>query len=615
MIKAALALIILFSLSNYLESVTSHVSETTVETKISRTCTIKIKIVLVGISRNLVNVTYLEWNLPSSKHQMYLNPGVTSGVRYYLNYEIAFASKDFENSFVEYLRSIGVSENLKNPFFKANTTNLFYSADLVEAWLRNRISELNSSHNVYTLLLANLTGYVPSVTPEQYDAYLNKSINELTPHYYNVTYIDQDLGMKVKRRWMTSWGGCGRLYYIDLSAGPSNITRQLPLQWAVRSNNIELGSTYGIKWLTQFLSDYIYGAVEGLFIPDFIYPPRLSKKYLVDILIIDNRTDLKAPQIDMTLNSLMIKSELERLLPFAEVRVNTRFMNVTESPELTSLVISSKSPTRRRNATIVDLRPIYYWLSEDGEGHVKDFFNKTVDSFNIPVMAFIFTCEYQFGFTFKEDVEYIYPHSIWGVALGELVLVSHSSRDLVRGNFTEPKQLGKGFGLTHTILHEVGHMLGLAHPFRMDLTQDFVASVMAYYPYEYRFSQFDVDTLLRGYVDLLIMSSTADIEEGRLTPFTYWLSSSAKKRLEIADRYYENMNYKEALIASMEAKNLTSMVSEWNQLLLEISRILMIIILTAGCTVVVVVGLYLLHRKCQNHGCHVYCLNGSKPIQ
>ncbi|MEM3595553.1 MAG: hypothetical protein QXL25_03070, partial [Candidatus Bathyarchaeia archaeon] len=211
---------------------------------------------------------------------MYLNPGVTSGVRYYLNYEIAFASKDFENSFVEYLRSIGVSENLKNPFFKANTTNLFYSADLVEAWLRNHISELNSSHNVYTLLLANLTGYVPSVTPEQYDAYLNKSISELTPHYYNVTYIDQDLGMKVKRRWMTSWGGCGRLYYIDLSAGPSNITRQLPLQWAVRSNNIELGSTYGIKWLTQFLSDYVYGAVEGLFIPDFIYPPRLSKKYL-----------------------------------------------------------------------------------------------------------------------------------------------------------------------------------------------------------------------------------------------------------------------------------------------------------------------------------------------
>ncbi|MBS7629008.1 hypothetical protein KEJ23_03425, partial [Candidatus Bathyarchaeota archaeon] len=168
-------------------------------------------------------------------------------MRYYLNYEITFASKDFENSFVEYLKSIGISENLNNPFFKANTTNLFYSADLVEAWLGKHISELNSTHNVYTLLLANLTGHVPSVTSKQYDAYLNKSISELTPHYYNVTYVDYDLGMKVKRRWMTSWGGRGRLYYIDLSAGPSNITRQFPLQWAVKSNNIDLGSTYGIK--------------------------------------------------------------------------------------------------------------------------------------------------------------------------------------------------------------------------------------------------------------------------------------------------------------------------------------------------------------------------------
>ncbi|MBS7626660.1 hypothetical protein KEJ51_06455 [Candidatus Bathyarchaeota archaeon] len=536
-------------------------------------------------------------------------------MRYYLNYEITFASKDFENSFVEYLKSIGISENLNNPFFKANTTNLFYSADLVEAWLGKHISELNSTHNVYTLLLANLTGHVPSVTSKQYDAYLNKSISELTPHYYNVTYVDYDLGMKVKRRWMTSWGGRGRLYYIDLSAGPSNITRQFPLQWAVKSNNIDLGSTYGIKWLTQFLSDCIYGAVEGLFTPDFIYPPRLSKKYLVDILVIDNRTDLKTPQIDMTLNRSIIKSELERLLPFAEVRVNTRFMNVTESPELTSLVINSKSPTRRRNATVVDLRPIYYWLSENGEGHAKDFFNKTVDILNIPVMAFIFTGEYQFGFTFKEDVEYMCPQSIWGVALGDLVLVSHSSRDLVRGNFTEPKQPKKGFGLTHTILHEVGHMLGLVHPFRVDPTQDFVASVMAYYPYEYRFSQFDVDALIRGYVDLLIMGSTAEIEECGVNPLTYWLSSSAKKRLEDAERYYENMNYMEALIASMEAKNLTSMLSEWNQLLLKLSRILIVIIIAAGCTVVVVLGLYLLHRKRQNQACHVNCSNEiPKPI-
>ncbi|MGQ9542794.1 MAG: hypothetical protein ACUVTM_01710 [Candidatus Bathyarchaeia archaeon] len=596
MLKTALILILLIFTSNLLEPTLSSTSETVAERKFSRISDLRVRIVIVGIPERLVDTTYLEWNLPSSKYQMYLNPGVTSGVQYRFKYYFTFASRDFECSFAEYLKSIGSSEKSRNPFFKANVTNLFYPADLAETWLRSHISELESSQNMYTLILANLTGSVPSVTPEQYEAYLNKSTGELTPHYYNVTYTDQDLGIRVRRRWMTSWGGYGRLYYIDLSAGPSNITRQLPLQWALKANNIELGSPYGTRWLTQFLSDYIHGAVAGLFAQDFIYPPRPSEKYSVDILVIDNRTNLKTPPPNMILNKSIIETELERLLPFAEVKVKTRFMEVTESPELTSLIINSTSPTKRHNLSIVDARPVYYWLSEDGQGHLKDFFNVTGDGLNIPIMAFIFTGEYQFGFTFKEDLEYSNSESIWGVALGDLVLISHSSRDLVRGNFTEPKQPGTGFGLTHTILHEVGHILGLTHPFRIDPVQDFVASVMAYYPYEYRFSQFDIDTLLRGYVDLLLMNLTAELEEARSNPATYWLSLSIRERVDVAEELYADMNYREALVVLMEAKSLSGLISQSNNLLLTVARILLIFISATGCTILVVLGLYTLRR-------------------
>ncbi len=553
-----LAIALLLLVFHPLQPAVAGSSGTKVELTVTRRSDLNVKVVFVGIPSELVNATYLKWNVPAYKCQQYLNPGVTTGVQYRFDYEFIFPPKGFEDSFAQYLTSIGKVEVAKNPFFGVNLTNTLYSASLAENWLKYHESDYGGSPKPgYTLILANLTRAVPSVTPNQYEKYLNQSVDGFTPHYYNMTYVDSDLYITIRRRWMTSWGGPNRLYFIDLSAGPSNITRQLPLQWAIRANNIDLKTLYGSMWLTQYLSDYVYGAVEDLFAPDFVYPIAAARKYDVDVLVVDNRTDGAVPSLDRTLNVLRIKSELERLLPFAEVNVKARFMNVTASSNLTNLIVSSTSPSKYAKISIVDARPVYNWLSEEGQGHIKDFFNNTrKDSeYYVPVMAFIFTGEYQFGFTFKEDLsEPFGPESIWGVALGDLVLVSHSSHDLVRGNFTDPKQTQTGFGLTNTVIHELGHMLGLVHPFRADPTQDFVASVMSYYPYEYSYSQFDRDALLRGYVDGLIMGTEAELEATGPNILNSGLFSSIQQKLEVAERHYANMSYEEALSASREAR-------------------------------------------------------------
>ncbi|MEM4251035.1 MAG: hypothetical protein QW828_04315, partial [Candidatus Bathyarchaeia archaeon] len=517
-----------------------------------------VRVVFMGFDPELVNVSYLKWNLPSLKIQQCLNPGLTTGVVYRLNYEFVFAPRDVEDLFVDYLGSLVKIEVSRNPFFGVNITNAFYPASLVENWLRFHESKLGGDPVPgYTLVLANLTGRIPSVTPSQYGDYLNRSMSGIIPHYYNMTCFDTDLHITLRRRWMTSWGGTERLYYIDLSAGPSNVTRQLPLQWVIRANNISLQDPYGSRWLTQYLADYIYGPVDSLFAPDFIYPLRLAKRYLIDVLVIDNRTDYHTPRLENALNPTRIKIELEKLLPFAEVSVKTRFMNITSSAELTRLVVSSTSPIGQANVSIVDSRPLYHWLNEEGEGHLRDFFNASVDDVgvHIPVIAFVFSGEYQLGFTFKEEL--VMPTesgSIWGVALGDMVLISHSSRDLMRGNFTEEKQPQRGFGLTNTILHEVGHMLGLSHPFRADPTQNFVSSVMSYYPYEYSFSVFDRDALLRGYVDSLLMASTVDLASTRPNLLNQNLLSSIQDKVEVAEEAYSKMDYQEALSASLEAR-------------------------------------------------------------
>ncbi|MBS7623822.1 hypothetical protein KEJ39_09185 [Candidatus Bathyarchaeota archaeon] len=554
----ALTLLLLLLICSIPKDTSADSSDVGVELTARRVSDLRVKVVFMGFNPELVNTSYLRWNLPSLKIQQCLNPGQATGVQYRLNYDLVFAPRDVEDLFVDYLDSLVKIEISRNPFFGVNLTNAFYPAGLVENWLKFHESELGGDPKPgYTLVLANLTGRIPSVTPSQYDDYLNRSISKITPHYYNVTCFDIDLHMTLKRRWMTSWGGVERLYYIDLSAGPSNVTRQLPLQWVIRANNISLQDAYGSRWLTQYLADYIYGPVDSLFAPDFIYPIRLAKRYLIDILVIDNRTDYHIPQLENALNPARIRIELEKLLPFAEVSVKTRFINVTSSAELTRLVVTSTTPIGKANVSIVDSRPLYHWFNEEGEGHLKDFFNASGDDagVHIPVIAFIFSGEYQLGFTFKEELVLPTPSgSIWGVALGDMVLVSHSSRDLIRGNFTEEKQPQRGFGLTNTILHEVGHMLGLSHPFRADPTQNFVASVMSYYPYEYSFSIFDRDALLRGYVDSLLIASKVNLASTPPNLLNQNLLSSIQGKVEIAEEAYSKMDYQEALSASLEAR-------------------------------------------------------------
>ena len=167
--------------------------------------------------------------------------------------------------------------------------------------------------------------------------------------------------------------------------------------------------------------------------------------------------------------------------------------------------------------------------------------------FDIPVFAFAFSDEFEFAFTYKESIakEVDFDRTIWGVALYDLVLISHSTDDFKRGDSSDPTQPGKGFGFTNTVIHEVGHMLGLMHPFATtyDPTENFVASVMAYYPYENEFSIFDRDALARGQADMLLRETAQLLAN---TPFVLINQadlSDARSKANSAENAYSTMDY------------------------------------------------------------------------
>ena len=574
-------LIVVVSLPFSISTVSAD-QQNTPQTVATRIVSLDIKVVLLGFDQNLIDKDYLTWNSPATQYQLIEIPGVSTNTQYNLNYEYVFPNGSFLDDFVQFLQSKAKTETRQNVIwnisyskvppitgnyylnythFAVNSSNTYYPADDVEAWLVQHQSDYGGfPANGYVLVLADLSSRLPSTTFSQFELGLQGKDVEFTPHFYNKTYTDSDLGVQMNRRYMTAWGGHSRLFFADLSAGPEQTAEQLPIQIASAVNSVDVSGTYGRFWLNQFLSDYVSGAVPDIFAPDFIYPINYASSYKIKVVIFDNRTDSTDPPITETFNQEEAVKQWQALLPWANVTAETKYARISDYPELQQIIVKSKSPVTYGSppgSPAVDARPVYDWLSTSGQGHIKDFMQVRRDAteYDIPVFVFAFTGDYEFGFTFKEMIgkEADFDRTIWGVSLYDLVLISHSTNDFTRGDFASPAQPGKGFGFTNTVIHEVGHMVGLMHPFSFDPTENFVASVMAYYPYENIFSIFDRDVLARGQADLLLRQTSEVLSETPNVLINQGDISSAKSQADSAEKAYSTMNYLDAVKDSADA--------------------------------------------------------------
>ena len=599
---------------------------------LNRFASLTIKIVFLGITPSELNSTYLKSSVsvPPLKYQAILAGPLNTGVIFNFNYQLVFADNSTVNNFAQYLLSIQKAQDtppspstpyaLVNPYFTNSSTlsvahNYFYDADKVESWLGSNITLFGGNPaSGYTLFVADLSGLsVPSFTYSEYQAYtLDCRIcpppSAVDAHFYNRTITDPDLSLKLPRHFMTGWGGTGRFYYMDLSAGPSYWTNELPVQVASQLRGISTTTYYGKLWMSKFIGAYVNGAVNNLFAPDQLYPVNYAQNYNIQLFVIDNRTtaeQAQGPKLKATISQTRIQENLTSLVPFdgaTGVTVNIRYANVTDYPGLAAIVANATTSLRDpvSGRPIVDGDLVYNWFTTSGLGHIANFINvtRTTSRIDIPGFLFAFKGNYTFGVPFKEDIgSPSLSGSFGGEALGDMVLIGLSQQaEFTVGNNSTYNQPGKGVGFTHDAIHELGHTMGLNHPFIYDLTEDFTKTVMGYYAYSLNFSQFDRDSVLRGVNDELLSFALQALSTTPDTLFNSGYISTANQNIVQAENLYNTMDYAGAVQYSLAAAQNASAAQQFANGAISPALVFGLIGVAIGAAIGLLLG-YLIFRR------------------
>jgi len=590
----AVLLAVLLTLTLFPTNVAKGEDGSTTFQSVERVIPLTIRVVFVGIERTTIDADYLPWkeNLPSKILNEIIITGNDTGIVFDLNYEYVFAPTEFKQKLVNYLRSIESVEEAENPWFyywvqeddvwtrkHKSVKQAFYAADRVETWLdENRADFGGFPDNGWTVIIS----YLPELTSMSFDQYVGywkdmyRTPEPSTPHYYSIAYEDLDLGYKPsKRDFMTAWIGTRRFGYLDLSAGPTYWSPwDLPLQVVLEDIAVSLHTAYGKKWFTEYLADYIQEFVRNFAAPQFVYDPVFTAKYRFIVQILDDRTseEKSAVPITSTVDSSLIKNAFEDIAPYIAVETDITFKETSEYPELQNLIdahhkyLDSWTYTyvfyEPQKIGSVDLRPIYKYL-QDNLAKFAPNITRNEDEVTIPVFAFAFSEETYFTYSYKWFIDQRDPETsaLWGVALDDMVIIGHCQFDFERGEHVSPTQSGKGYGFSQTIIHELGHMIGLMHPHQYGSLGDFSASAMSYFTYEYKFGQFDKDAIQRAHADknyaqaLLTMQETKQLLQSKVkSAEVETLLETTEDLLKEADSEYARMNYVEALKKTVEAR-------------------------------------------------------------
>lgn len=433
------------------------------------------------------------------------------GVDFTYDYNLVFADTAFEDAFFGYLDTIKVSKplSLTQVWYnvEANrsldiTENYWIDAPSVEQWLAdNTSSMIGVDTSQYTIFFINWYSrpdfkfhvYTKTDEPDPDTGYNFGELRESRKviAWGGTTPDDEESGL----------GSLHRIWFYDLSAGPDYWTDNYAIDAApgyTMPPIWEYGNMAGYRPFDDLSGDLgkvaRYVAIDLLFTTSPLYKPALSPPKLPETVQVDINLYQIDPSFDATtlFDTDLIPQELGELLAHNSVSVDLAeapFKSRAEDVYNCFIIDISCYGSRLFGIAFGDLF-LYH------NDHLIDYLDGDAD-YEVPVFGYYDSEPFAAGglLGFADDD--------WATGTQSYVFA-----------FDDPALQASGYGFSSTVIHEVGHHIGMSHPhdgydyetdtdfgpdgdFYFAWSGDESNTIMSYIDLNWDFSQFDRDNMNR----------------------------------------------------------------------------------------------------------------------
>jgi len=461
---------------------------------------IRVNVVLVGLSHGENDARIIEENVTDWYVPWVLTKDAPIGVNFTIDLRIFNAPEEFTIDLSEYYNGSFYSPLKVGDYYNTTTYYLDYYFDVIfeeddymdipvfnvdamkiEDWLKLNTEKYAGLDNIlddYTLFM---------IMPEYVE----------TGYYLSVNGSDIDTQTTLSANNLNAYGGNYNFFFIDYLAWPPNFGDRYGGDENSQADLLD----YSPAWdyfanddadIASTMALHINEAIEFLFLHSYLYWPTYELRYELDLIAFDCTSDNSFYDVaHQYINSDEIKAELKRLIPYANWTFELLRADIDDFPDINT-IIEDESEIQG-NIVIIDskkLLPVCDDLIIFPEGYVT-----------IPCFIFIFDdvgyVDSMYRMGGAESMDGINP---WGIFMADGL-----------------DQMDRT-GLSNTIIHEIGHVIGLMHPhhnvavtefglsFNNKWFWDFSSTIMGYYEdmSNSNFNTFDEDVLNRGHcLDLM----------------------------------------------------------------------------------------------------------------